>query len=414
MVRNAIQRARAKKKEDHDFHFSKVKYTLDQMKKIKIRWYLVTPVNRPTPIKDIQSGRCVDVFFKQHGRRQKPINVTNHFFHRPGESLHSRVYNLGYLGNNFDFDENPNWIFHVLLFDFADGILYEINSEAKLDFLVKTYLDRLLDYIGINPKSQGSFEYFTSLITDCKKIVSEVGRWPQNATDFLKAFLFRGLPRIRQSNSTCPHVHPTQLRLNSSGTIEVQSGTDDWKEVGLYALNRPDDKGLLSDEGTISHLLRLAYLPRETPVDIGAGCFKESLLLASHIDESSKNEIRKHIPDHETSSPIIADKLKKEVQTVRIEPPPDDTSDLTKFAMTSKEMMIGVFFRGQRKHCVFINGKEGTISDPIPEYGQNEERSAETLKKLDINDGFHEVFVVKRIRLDPRKWRKLINKRNNA
>ena len=116
----------------------------------------------------------------------------------------------------------------------------------------------------------------------------------------------------------------------------------------------------------------------------------------------------------ETSFPIIADKLKKKVVTVRIEPPPDDTPDLTEFALESKEMMIGVFFRGQLKHCVFINGEEGTISDPIPEYGQNEERSAETLKKLHINDGFHEVFVVKRIILGSKQFGKLMRKRKNA
>ena len=379
-------------------------YTSKEVKHIKR--YVFTPVNSPTSTEmPIKSGRCVDLFFKQQGKKSTYVN--HHFSLFPEKGLRSRV--KLELENEFDFDQNLNWIHHILLFDFADAIQYQINSEAKLDLLVKTYLYRLLDYIGINPKLQGSAQYFTRLIADCKKIISEVGRWPEHATDFLRAFLFRSLPRTRQSNSTCNVELPDKLRLNSSGTIEVQSGSsDDWEEIGLDALNnRSDGEGFLSDEGTISLLLQLAYLPIETPVGIGAACFKQSLLLAPHIDEASKDEIRKHIPPCEESFSKIADLLGKEVQTVMIEEVD------TQFAMTSKEMMIGVFFRGQRKHCVFINGELGTISDPIPEYGQNEERSAETLKKLHINDGFHEVFVVKRIRLGPRKFRKLCNKRKN-
>ena len=419
-------------------------YTSKEMETITIKRYVFTPVNSPTSTEmPIKSGRCVDLFFKQQGKKSTYVN------HHEGLRREVELI-LDKLENEFDFDENHNWLHQFLLFDFAEAIQYRISSEADLDLLVKRYLQKLLDYLRLDPKRPGTDQYFARLIEDCKKTISKarknepkVDRWPENATDFLRAFLFRGLPKTRQSNSTCKVEKPNRLRLNSSGTIEVQSvSSDDWKEVGLGALNRPGDKGFLTDEGTISILIQLAHLPFETPVDIGAGsrnddthaedpesanedsepterevvadCFKQSLLLAPHIDDLSKDEIRKHIPSREVSSSKIGKLLKKKVVTVRIEPPPEHTSNLTEFAMTSKEMMIGVFYSGQRKHCVFINGEEGTISDPIPEYGQNEERSAETLKKLDINDGFHEVFVVKRIRLGNKQFQKLMKKRKNA
>ena len=68
--------------------------------------------------------------------------------------------------------------------------------------------------------------------------------------------------------------------------------------------------------------------------------------------------------------------------------------------MTANDVMVGVFYDNQRKHCVLIDGSDGIgrISDPVEGYGKGLVRSDRTLKKLRITK-FHQLYVLKRVEL---------------
>ena len=64
-------------------------------------------------------------------------------------------------------------------------------------------------------------------------------------------------------------------------------------------------------------------------------------------------------------------------------------------AMTSENVMIGEFIDGTHSHSVLIDGKAGTITDPVESFG-TVERSRKGLEQLGIAQ-FHTVTTVKRI-----------------
>ena len=392
----------------------------------EIRGILITPVNYTASItsKSISSGRCVDAFLQQQDGGL--TYVSDHF--TPDRAGIRRQLPSFALKN---FDTTKKWLHSLLIFDFADSIRCKISSDADLDTLVQSFTHRILDYIGNNLLPPENVTNLRRLIVNCKEMISEVGRCPDDADDFLLNFLLRFQPRTRQGKTLHCQAQPESLRLDSSGVLEVKCfGNNYFKNIGLDAL-----KGFLSKSGIISSVLQLLYKPIGAIVDISAGsrndntedqesatvpaqlavqvrrdCFKASLLLAPTLSDFCKSLVREHLPDSEMPfadiNQLLLQKVKL-VKIVRVE------TDIHQTAMTAKCMMIGVFYDGNCKHCVFINGTDGTkgtISDPLPEFEKRMVRCEDTLKVLRITE-FTKVFIVETVELSKKTMHALRNRK---
>jgi hypothetical protein len=124
------------------------------------------------------------------------------------------------------------------------------------------------------------------------------------------------------------------------------------------------------------------------------------------LTESCKLLIEKHLPDHEVPFSQIMELL-KQVKTVVLK---RVKADIHQTAMTAACTMIGVFLEkdGNRQHCVFIDGTDGThgtITDPLPEYKKRMDRCAETLELLGITE-FSSLFEVKSVKVNKKTKRK--------
>lgn len=335
---------------------------------------------------------------------------------------------------NTNFDIQQNRLHLLLIIDFADSIHHEIRSETDLDTLVQSFTHRILDYIGSNLLPFERARYLRGLIVYCKELISAVGRYPKHANDFLLNFLLRYQPRTRNGNTLHSQAQPESLKLDSyNGVLKVKcSGTDHFKSIGLDALS-----GHLSESGIISTVLPLLYKPIGTIVRIPAGsrngneltedeesatvpaqlvvrrdCFKASLLLAPMLTKYCKFLVREHLPDSERPFSEINQLLLKEVKLVKIT---QVKTDVHQTAMTADCVMIGVFFDGNSKHCVLINGTdgtEGTISDPLPEFEGGMPRNDEILKVLKITE-FTELFIVENVKLGGDAMKKLRKRNRN-
>lgn len=416
MITKATGLARAKKKAFLESHLKS--YTQRQMNDIKV--IVIVPVNYTASItsKSISSGRSVDAFSRQQVGGL--THVSDHYTLSRGGIRHQLP--------NTTFDIQQNGLHSLLIIDFADSIRHNISTEADLDTLFQSFTHRILDYIGSNLLPFESVPYLRRLIAYCKELISAVGRYPDNADDFLLNFLLRFQPRTRQGNTLHCHAQPESLRLDSSGgVLQVKcSGKNYWKNIGLDAL-----RGFLSDSGIISSVLPLLYKPIGFMVDISAGsrneltedqesatvpaqlvvrrdCFKASLLLAS-LSEICEVLVRKHLPDSEMPFSEINQLLQKKVKLVKIV---RVKTDVHQTAMNAKCMMIGVFSDGNSNHCVLIDGTDGTkgtISDPLPEFEKGMPRCDETLKVLKITE-FTEVFIVENVKLGKKAMRLLQNR----
>ena len=404
-------------------HMRKTRYNQRQMNNIK--GIVIVPVNFTASItsKSISSGRCMDAFLSQQNGGL--IYVSDHFTFSRGGIRHQLP--------NTNFDSQQNRLHSLLVIDFADSIHHEICSEADLDTLAQSFSHRILDYIGSNLLPFERDRYFRGLIVYCKELISAVGRYPKDANDFLLNFLLRYQPRTRNGNTLHSQAQPESLKLDSyNGVLKVKcSGRDHFKSIGLDALS-----GHLSESGIISTVLQLLYKPIGTIVRIPAGnrngneltedeesatvpaqlvvrrdCFKASLLLApaSMLSEFCQSLVRKHLPDYEMPFSKIIRLLEQEVKLVKIV---RVKTDVHQTAMTAECVMIGVFFDGNSKHCVLIDGTdgtEGTISDPLPEFEEGMPRCDETLKVLEITE-FTELFIVENVKLGADAMRLLRNR----
>lgn len=83
-------------------------------------------------------------------------------------------------------------------------------------------------------------------------------------------------------------------------------------------------------------------------------------------------------------------------------------SNVHHHAMTSNDVMVGVFYDKLRKHCVLIDGSDGvgSISDPVEGFGKGLVRSARSLRKLGVSQ-FRELYVLRRVELSHKSRRGL-------
>ena len=102
-------------------------------------------------------------------------------------------------------------------------------------------------------------------------------------------------------------------------------------------------------------------------------------------------------PEHEISLPVARDLLEGNIKSVQLSKV--NSKNLKHWAMTSKEVMLGVFYSGTYKHCVHIDGSKGdlgTINDPDTSFGVKDrsDRQGFGISKLES------LYVLKRQELD--------------
>ena len=140
-------------------------------------------------------------------------------------------------------------------------------------------------------------------------------------------------------------------------------------------------------------------------------CVKASLLLTSDrvLSPPGKQRVQQVLPNHEIPLSQLATKLDESVKTImvkEIKASPHET------AMTGMDEMLASFQDGGgSKHCVYINGSEGTITDPVEGFGVGLPRTNESLGQLGISE-FSQVITVRRHEdeLSERKRRNLQKK----
>ena len=317
-----------------------------------------------------------------------------------------------------DIESSPTamWFFSSVLVDFfcvtrAPPNLFgnDKTSQDLLNHIISTFgLDRVLQYMKqplVQLMTANAKEHFLGAICQCVyETVADAGRVPISGEEFLVDFISWSVPI-----STQKHDEPNFIRLNPSNTsmlLEVSGAPDGpFTPTSIAEL-----KTFISEIGHKNLLLLL--LSRNPgsnePIPPGArgdqqddderfDCFKQALRIAPDkmLSPSGKRRVEIAFPSHEIGIRDVRALLQNKVKTLALK---EIKSNIHAHAMTSDDVMIGVFFDKERKHCVLIDGSDkndGTISDPLPGFEKRQLRSKRTLTKLGISE-FIQVFVLKR------------------
>ena len=270
-------------------------------------------------------------------------------------------------------------------------------------------LSRIAQYFGQDLLKMYAFsrEPFENFLKDVvvslkKKIrIKGKGRLPDNMNDFILNYSFAAeedaLPR--ENFPTHLHLIGDQLEVSFNNSLALVS-------IKAVTLTK-----YISPEATVLIIVELLQNPNpHTGIEIPAGtregeeekkenspirvdCFKQSLLKAPDRTLSPEGKIRAKIslPDHEITYAVARECIQKSIKTICLK---KEKKSPHKVAMTSENVMIGEFIDGTHSHSVLIDGKAGTITDPVESFG-TVERSRKGLEQLGIAQ-FHTVTTVKR------------------
>eukprot|EP00984_Skeletonema_dohrnii_P037511 scaffold39651_cov400-Skeletonema_dohrnii-CCMP3373.AAC.1 len=262
--------------------------------------------------------------------------------------------------------------------------------------------------------------YINGLVEGVKDAIRSIDRQPSSVMDFLTTFLFEeSCGRRRRDNL----LGADSIRLEESSALQLQFQVEDrWINTDIRGLNN-----IISDDGRHELLLRLLLNPLGCPLLIPSGardgdvsaddavtqqisfdCVKASLLLTSNgvLSPAGKKRVKEALPDHEIPMCQLLSKVDESVKTIRVGEVKANSHDM---AMTGTDEMLAIFHDdGERKHCLYINGVEGTISDPVEGFGVGLPRTNESLRELGVSK-FRQVFTVRRIKDElSEKKRKLL------
>ncbi len=107
--------------------------------------------------------------------------------------------------------------------------------------------------------------------------------------------------------------------------------------------------------------------------------------------------------------PQLIFEIDQSVKTIKVK---ETKANLHETAMTGVDEMLASFQDGGgNRHCVCINGSEGTITDPVEGFGERLPRTNESLDQLGISE-FSQVITVRRDKceMSERKRRNLQKK----
>ena len=243
-----------------------------------------------------------------------------------------------------------------------------------------------------------------------------VGRVSSSSPDYVRNFIvlqhsyltltaspILGLDRIRLGHSN----DRRSSRNITPGTISLEV-TSTGSGRGFLPIDMKQLLKFVTPDGVIDLVLYLLCNPGvEAHIPPGAhdqvqqedeerDCLKGAILEAPDIMLSplGKERVAKTFPSHEITIAHARSLLDSNVKTIHLK---EIKRDVHNHAMTSNDVMVGVFQDGLYKHCVLIDGSSGTgcISDPTTGFGKRLVRSKRTLKKLRITT-FRQLFVLKR------------------
>ncbi len=302
------------------------------------------------------------------------------------------------------------------LLDLTNRLRDFYSSQSPYDLLVNTVsAEHIIKFMGRTLLDGDDF--LNRLVKEFIEAVAKVGYNPPSSSEFLLSLF-----EVEESSET-------SLALPHSGeacSVRLQSNE---LQVNFFGENQgqffPTDsialRRFLSEEGTVNIILQLLCNPEgfrvripaghrddedEQEVDGEYGCFKGAMLLAP-LSPSGKKRVEECVDDNEISNSKIREILQSKVKTIAMKMVVGRNAH--GIAMKANESMIGVFHSGKGKHCVFIDGHanngEGTITDPVAIYGQNQLRAESTLSKMLISR-FNEVYILKRVPLSEKNRKK--------
>ena len=400
--------------------------------------FKVTPVNFPASITTI-----VDRYFNEFSKHQDEgaLCYSDHSSISGGSLVGTVPTNvLARLGNVFEPSSPTALLFTTMLVDFLKSThfidklpsLNIMSSEAPVIFerVIETFgIDRVMQHFGQNTKAYGYETDVKPRLRDvvrnvlCHKLEEDIKRanrvphtpkdyllnfnWQNQDSSNLMAFPVVDSIRLGRSNND---VHAPRIR--SPISLEARSTRT---RAGVFVpISLTKLKMFVSESYIPELLLDLLYDPlTEVKVPAGArdddhhdhpepavrNCLKAAMLAAPEgiLSPTGKQRVDATFPEHEISFEKARSLLSSKVKTIRLK---EIKQNVHTHAMNSDEVMVGVFHHGPLKHCVLIDGRNGSgyITDPATSYKKGLVRSKRTLNKLEIKK-FRHLFVIKRVEL---------------
>jgi len=427
-VKAALEQARKEKQEKLDSFFSSIDYVAEQLDNIKM--FSLFPINFPAPIKLKLPGEYMDEFWQQLGDNRRHV-VSDHYSSVSSSGLRQQLRQLGgdEVLNVFDVADtfsSTRRLHMLLLIDFVfgtSGFGRSSNSDFTITSFIR-YLDEIVSIFGMkriihfmgDENLENKFQmnkgrylhYINGLVEGVKDAIRSIDRQPSSVMDFLTTFLFEESRGRRRRDNL---FGADSIRLEeSSNALQLQFQVEDrWINTDIRGLNN-----IISDDGRHELLLRLLLNPLGHALDIPSGardgdvsaddavtqhisfdCVKASLLLTSDgvLSPPGKKRVKEALPDHEIPMCQLLSKIDASVKTIRVGEVKANSHDM---AMTGTDEMLAIFQDdGEHKHCLYINGVEGTISDPVEGFGVGLPRTNESLRELGVSK-FRQVFTVRR------------------
>jgi hypothetical protein len=309
------------------------------------------------------------------------------------------------------------------------------DTPVIYDRVVSTFgIDRVLQYLGLNPNAFVKDKCIAFLrdvvFIKVEKAFSRAGRLPDSARDFLFNFIWEphSSSLTESNNRVAECIRFSQANSErSSRRRNPDFGSLQVRFVGdrvFVPISSSRFRQIVSPDATEVLLLDLLSNPRGRRVAIPAGardddnededaepsdCLKGAILLApdSMLSPMGKQRVEKTFPTHEINLSHVRSLLQDNVKTIYLK---KIKSNVHHHAMTSNDVMVGVFYDKLRKHCVLIDGGDrdgvGSISDPVEGFGKGLVRSARSLRKLGVSQ-FRKLYVLKRVELSHKSRRGL-------
>ena len=396
--------------------------------------FKITPVNFPASI-----SNKVDRYFNEYSKQQAggPVCYSDHASISGGAFVHKVPSDvLTRFVNGFDRISPTSLLFQLLMVDFLKSTFFidnlrELNNNIKtsetpviFDRVIRTFgIDRVLQHFGQNTTAPSySFmkqrlqEVVRELCRNLEDACKRARRIPSTPSDFLLNFIWQN--QNASSSRSIPNVVSIRLgqfnnnarlsRTRNPGSLEARFRVGN--RAGFVPINIDQLEKYVSRRSIPELLLQLLCNPQaEANVPPGArdddhdherrDCLKAAIRAAPDelLSPTGKKRVDATFPDHEVTLAKARSLLNNKVKTIRLK---EIKRNVHTHAMKSAEVMVGVFYDGPLKHCVLIDGRNGTgsITDPATRYKKGLVRSERSLRKLKI-DKFRKLFVLVRVEL---------------